>query len=88
MSGGWVGRVRLRSDRRWYERIYYGQEHDLWVISWMSGQSTGFHDHGTSSGAFVVTTGSLNELRPDGSIHVATHGDVSRLWFRLCTRCS
>jgi Cysteine dioxygenase type I len=58
--------VRLRGDRRWYERIYDGPDYDLWVISCLPGQSTGFHDHGTSSGAFVVATGVLEELRPDG----------------------
>jgi hypothetical protein len=30
----------------------------------MPGQSTGFHDHGESSGAFVVATGILEEHRP------------------------
>lgn len=30
----------------------------------MPGQSTGFHDHGPSSGAFVVATGVLEEHRP------------------------
>jgi hypothetical protein len=30
----------------------------------LPGQSTGFHDHGESSGAFVVATGVLEEHRP------------------------
>jgi rhodanese-related sulfurtransferase/mannose-6-phosphate isomerase-like protein (cupin superfamily) len=60
----WLDRVRLRADRRWYERLYHGPEYDVWVISWMPGQSTGFHDHGNSAGAFVVKTGSLEEHRP------------------------
>jgi rhodanese-related sulfurtransferase len=63
-SDGWMERVRLRTDGRWYERLYHGPDHDLWVISWLPGQSTGFHDHGASSGAFVVVTGSLEERRP------------------------
>jgi rhodanese-related sulfurtransferase len=70
----WVGHVRLRSDRRWYERIYHGPNYDLWVISWLPGQSTGFHDHGASSGAFVVATGVLEELRPDGHTYLAARG--------------
>jgi rhodanese-related sulfurtransferase/mannose-6-phosphate isomerase-like protein (cupin superfamily) len=60
-SDGWVDRVRLRSEQRWYERLYHGPDHDIWVISWLPGQSTGFHDHGASSGAFVVATGILEE---------------------------
>lgn len=62
-SDGWLDRVRLRTDRRWYERLHHGPDHDIWAISWMPGQSTGFHDHGESSGAFVVATGVLEEHR-------------------------
>jgi rhodanese-related sulfurtransferase len=64
LSDGWMDRVRLHSDRRWYERLYHGPDYDLWVISWLPGQSTGYHDHGPSSGAFVVATGILEEHRP------------------------
>ena len=56
-SEGWMDKVRLRAERRWYERLYHGSDYDLWVLSWLPGQSTGFHDHGASSGAFVVATG-------------------------------
>jgi len=63
-SDGWLDRVRLRTDHRWYERLYHSPDHDIWAISWMPGQSTGFHDHGDSAGAFVVATGVLEEHRP------------------------
>ena len=63
-SEGWLDRVRLRTEDRWYERLYHGGDYDLWAISWMPGQSTGFHDHGESVGAFVVATGILEEHRP------------------------
>jgi rhodanese-related sulfurtransferase len=63
-SDGWMEKVRLRADRRWYERLYHGPDHDIWVISWLPGQSTGFHDHGGSSGALVVATGILEEHCP------------------------
>jgi rhodanese-related sulfurtransferase/mannose-6-phosphate isomerase-like protein (cupin superfamily) len=62
-SDGWMDKVRLRADQRWYERVYHGSDYDIWVISWLPGQSTGFHDHGASSGAFVVATGILEEHR-------------------------
>lgn len=62
-SDGWMDRVRLRTEHRWYERLYQGPDHDIWAISWMPGQSTGFHDHGESSGAFIVATGILEEHR-------------------------
>jgi rhodanese-related sulfurtransferase len=63
-SDGWMEKVRLRAGGRWYERLYHGPGYDIWVISWLPGQSTGFHDHGASSGAFVVATGILEEHRP------------------------
>jgi rhodanese-related sulfurtransferase/mannose-6-phosphate isomerase-like protein (cupin superfamily) len=71
----WVSAVRLRVDRRWYERVYSGPEHDIWIISWMPGQSTGFHDHGGSAGAFVVATGTLVEHQHGESVRVLTAGD-------------
>jgi rhodanese-related sulfurtransferase len=66
----WMERVRLSPDRRWYERLYCGPNHDVWVISWLPGQSTGFHDHGASSGAFVVAAGFLEEHPPGEQPHV------------------
>ena len=63
-SDEWIDKVRLRAERRWYERLYHGSDYDIWVISWLPGQSTGFHDHGASSGAFVVASGILEEHRP------------------------
>jgi rhodanese-related sulfurtransferase/mannose-6-phosphate isomerase-like protein (cupin superfamily) len=74
-SNGWIDRVRLRSDRRWYERLYQGPDYDIWVISWLPGQSTGFHDHGASSGAFIVATGTLEEHRPGEQASVVYPGE-------------
>jgi rhodanese-related sulfurtransferase/mannose-6-phosphate isomerase-like protein (cupin superfamily) len=73
-SDGWMDKVRLRAERRWYERLYHGPDYDIWVISWLPGQSTGFHDHGASSGAFVVATGILEEHRPDERTRVIYPG--------------
>jgi rhodanese-related sulfurtransferase len=75
-SGAWLSRVRLRADRRWYERRHHGADHDIWVISWLPGQSTGFHDHGASSGAFVVVTGTLEEDRPGEGAHAVHPGNA------------
>jgi rhodanese-related sulfurtransferase len=73
-SDGWLDRVRLRTERRWYERLYQGPDYDIWAISWLPGQSTGFHDHGDSSGAFVVVTGILEEHRPGAQALVIPPG--------------
>jgi predicted metal-dependent enzyme (double-stranded beta helix superfamily) len=58
---GWVARVRLDAEGRWYEQIQLTDAYELWLISWLPGQSTGFHDHGGANGAFGVVWGQLDE---------------------------
>ena len=60
----WVTRVRLDPEGRWYERIATSDGYEVWLISWLPGQSTGFHDHGESAGAFGVVWGALDEPIP------------------------
>lgn len=69
----WLGRVRLNPEGRWYERIQLAGGHEVWVISWLPGQATGFHDHGGSAGAFAVVWGTLVERRVVGA---STTGQV------------
>jgi predicted metal-dependent enzyme (double-stranded beta helix superfamily) len=57
----WVARVRLDLEGRWYEQIRMADNYEVWLISWMPGQSTGFHDHGGANGAFGVVWGHLDE---------------------------
>jgi predicted metal-dependent enzyme (double-stranded beta helix superfamily) len=57
----WVSRVRLDPEGRWYERIHVAGCYEIWLISWLPGQSTGFHDHGAANGAFSVVWGALEE---------------------------
>lgn len=71
----WMARVRMRADRRWYERLHCGPDYDVWLITWLPGQSTGFHDHGASAGAFAVALGSLEEHRPGEAVRVVGAGD-------------
>jgi len=59
--GEWLHRVRLSADGRWYERLHGDDDHEVWLISWLPGQATGFHDHGESEGAFSVALGTLEE---------------------------
>ncbi|PBC76783.1 hypothetical protein BX265_1504 [Streptomyces sp. TLI_235] len=62
----WIHRVRLATGDRWYERLVSAEDHEVWLISWLPGQSTGFHDHGGSRGAFAVALGELEELSLGG----------------------
>ena len=67
----WLSRVRLSAEGRWYERIHRADDHEIWLISWLPGQATGFHDHGESAGAFAVALGGLEEYDIAGSRAVA-----------------
>jgi len=60
---------------RFYARLALTPEHEAWLLTWVPGQGTDWHDHGGSAGAFVVVRGALTEeharLQPDGSAVVA-----------------
>jgi predicted metal-dependent enzyme (double-stranded beta helix superfamily) len=64
----WVTRVRLDPEGRWYEQIRVDDALELWLISWLPGQSTGFHDHGGANGAFGVVWGQLDEHVVRGAV--------------------
>ena len=57
----WRPRVRHKLHGRHFERLSYADDHELWLICWDVGQMTLLHDHGPSSGAFVVVEGALLE---------------------------
>ena len=58
----WRDQVRFETGQRFYLRLEQADEHEVWLLTWLPGQRTGFHDHGMSSGAFVVTIGGLTEI--------------------------
>jgi predicted metal-dependent enzyme (double-stranded beta helix superfamily) len=57
----WRARVRHDPLRRWYVRLAWEADHEVWLLGWTPGQTVGLHDHGGSAGAFVVTEGELLE---------------------------
>jgi predicted metal-dependent enzyme (double-stranded beta helix superfamily) len=63
-TGEWATLVRYTEDERWYHRLERGENHEVWLLSWLPGQRTGFHDHCGSSGAFAVVAGELRERTP------------------------
>ena len=62
----WLSLVRYDLDRRWYQRLTSDDDHEVWLLSWLPGQRTGFHDHGESAGAFAVARGALRERTAPG----------------------
>ncbi len=57
----WEPLVRLDRERRRYELLYEDDRMDAWVLSWMPGQATGFHDHYISSVGLSVAKGIVRE---------------------------
>src|SRR5829696_494613 len=53
--------VDLTFPERTWVRVEVGAGADIWLITWPVGSSTGWHDHGSASGAFVVLQGALTE---------------------------
>jgi predicted metal-dependent enzyme (double-stranded beta helix superfamily) len=59
--GSWSEFMRFDPARRWYRRLELADDYEVWLLSWLPGQDTGFHDHGDASGAFAVAVGELRE---------------------------
>jgi hypothetical protein len=64
----WQPLVRFTPGRRWYCRVGLAGAaspadpgYELWLLTWLPGQRTGFHDHGGAAGAFAVASGILTE---------------------------
>jgi len=76
----WQPLVRRDAVERHFEQLLRDEHVDVWVISWASGNDTGFHDHDVSRGAVAVVEGELIEERLvlGGAPRVRRHrtGDV------------
>ena len=59
----WRALVNLDADNRHFAQLRRDDHADVWVISWMNGHDTGFHDHDVSSGAIAIVEGELVEER-------------------------
>lgn len=59
----WVPHVAHDPEQRMFTRLHQDDFVSVWLICWMPGHDTGFHDHDGSSGAVVVLTGSVVEER-------------------------
>ncbi|MFE0423922.1 cysteine dioxygenase [Streptomyces sp. NPDC058953] len=70
----WEGVVEYDATSRWYHRLRTGPGYEVWLLSWVPGQGTGAHDHGSSSGVLTVLEGRLTER----SVHPAARTDERR----------
>ncbi|NYV76556.1 cysteine dioxygenase family protein [Streptomyces sp. UH6] len=62
----WEHLVRYDATTRWYHRLSTGPGHEVWLLSWLPGQTTGLHHHGPSSGVLTVLDGTLTERNAAG----------------------
>jgi predicted metal-dependent enzyme (double-stranded beta helix superfamily) len=76
----WAHLVRHDCAQRVFECLRLDDKVEIWLICWMPGHDTGFHDHDLSSGAVVVAQGAVVEerLRVGGPASVRRYapGDV------------
>jgi predicted metal-dependent enzyme (double-stranded beta helix superfamily) len=59
----WAHLVRHDPAQRVFECLRLDDQVEIWLICWMPGHDTGFHDHDLSSGAVVVAQGAVVEER-------------------------
>ena len=71
----WQPLVVVDRERRRYELLYDDDQVDIWVLSWMPGQKTGFHDHDRSTVALMCVQGELDE----GSLTIGTDATLLRM---------
>ena len=57
----WEPLVRIDTVQRRYELVYEDERMDAWVLSWMPGHATGFHDHYISSVGICTVQGVVRE---------------------------
>lgn len=66
----WQPLIEFDPVSRYYARLAREPDFEAWLLTWVPGQGTDWHDHGGSAGAFVTVQGTLTEqaamVRPDG----------------------
>lgn len=77
----WEPLIVVDEERRRYRLLFEDDRIDVWVLSWMPGQGTGFHDHDQSGVALICAQGSVIErqmLLPSGATRIEMTPGVSR----------
>lgn len=82
-SGLWAPYVRHDPQQRIFHKVLATPHVTAWLICWMPGHDTGFHDHDGSGGAVAVISGAVREerLRLGGPPASTVAGPGERLRF-------
>lgn len=71
----WEPLVRYDEQDRYYTRLAREPGYEAWLLTWLPGQGTLWHDHGGSAGAFATVRGTLTERHAvplaDGTARIA-----------------
>lgn len=77
-GGRWQDYVAVCEDHRDYRLVFENDYVDIWVLSWLAGQETGFHDHDISEVGICVAQGAIREshmhLHQEDTSHVLRPG--------------
>jgi predicted metal-dependent enzyme (double-stranded beta helix superfamily) len=57
----WAPLITFDPVSRHYARLAAEREFEAWLLTWVPGQGTDWHDHGGSAGAFLTVRGTLTE---------------------------
>ena len=57
----WEPLVEYDPVSRYYARLARESDFEAWLLTWVPGQGTDWHDHGGSAGAFMTLRGVLTE---------------------------
>ena len=77
----WESLTLADTSRRRYRLAFENDQTDIWVLSWMAGQRTGFHDHDRSAVGLAMADGEVIErqlLLPSGATAVTLRPGDSR----------
>jgi predicted metal-dependent enzyme (double-stranded beta helix superfamily) len=66
----WRHLIRHDAEERTYELLHRDDDVEIYLIGWMPGHDTGFHDHDDSAAAITVLEGAITEerLALDGTV--------------------
>jgi hypothetical protein len=75
--------VREGDHQRIYERLWYDEHSEGWLVSWWDERDTGYHDHDGSNGGIAVLEGRVTEepLVVRGAARVKEYGPGDTLCF-------
>ncbi|MET0234350.1 MAG: cysteine dioxygenase family protein [Kibdelosporangium sp.] len=76
----WKSLLRYDPARRFAALIDRTDDHEVWLMSWLPGQSTDLHDHGSATGAFTIVSGVLTETVMRAGVTHDLHPGQSRVF--------